>query len=254
MKVQRFSAALLALASISGAASAADTQWAGFYAGINGGGAWNSTCNNWTANGPGANTAAFNNRNCPNNSTGIGGVQIGYNFQSDQFVWGFGLDYEIWSAKNRDRTVTYIGPQPPPNGTYTFSGKANPDGLLLLGPRIGYAVDEWLLYIRAGGAFTSGTSDTTATFTDASGTASASGGRNFKSNGFAISAGFDYALADPWSFRLDYTYVNLGKGSNTVTTCTGTAATCAEFAGLSLSNIHNSFTANLVRFAINYRF
>jgi outer membrane immunogenic protein len=261
MKIRTFSAGLLALASISGAASAqgtvttsSGTDWRGFYAGVNGGGAWNSTCNNWTANGPGANTAAFNNRSCPNNGTGIGGVQIGYNFQRDQLVWGFGLDYEIWSAKNHNRSVTYAGPTPPPDGTYAFSGKVNPDGFLIVGPRIGYAVDEWLSYLRVGGVFTSGTSNTTASFTDATGTASFSGGRNFKSSGFGIGVGVEYALADPWSFRAEYTYVSLGKGSNTVTTCSGTATTCAEFANLSLNSIHNSLTANVFRVGINYRF
>jgi outer membrane immunogenic protein len=262
MKAQTFWAGLLALASISGAASAADviatssgTQWAGFYAGVNGGGAWNSTCDNWTPNGPLANSAAFANRSCPNNSTGIGGVQIGYNFQSDQLVWGFGLDYEIWSAKNRNRSVTYAGPTPPPDGTYTFAGKVNPDGFLILGPRIGFAVDQWLPYLRVGGVFTSGSSNTTATFTDANGTATFSGGRNFKSHGFGIGVGVDYMMADPWSFRMDYTYVSLGKGSNSNATCTPAASVvCSEFATLTLSDIHNSLTANIVRVAINYRF
>ena len=46
---------------------------------------------------------AFYNRNCPNNGVFIGGAQIGYNFQYNQIVWGFGLDYDDWSAKNHNR-------------------------------------------------------------------------------------------------------------------------------------------------------
>ena len=255
-------AALTALTLIVGTASAQNviatssgTQWAGFYAGVNGGGAWNSTCNNWTANGPLANTAAFNNRSCPNNGTGIGGVQIQYNFQSDQWVWGFGLDYEFWSAKNRNRSVTYAGPPPPPVGTYAFSGKVNPNGVLILCLRIAYAFDQWMPYLRAGGVFTSGSSNSTATFTDSAGTATFSGGRDFKSNGFGISAGVDYMFSDPWSLRLDYTYINLGKGNNSNATCTPAGSPiCAQFATLTLNSIHNSFTANMLRVGINYKF
>src|SRR5271166_6356958 len=106
------------------------TDWRGFYAGVNLGGAWNSTCNSWTPAGtlpPGVATA-FYNRDCPNNRTFVGGAQIGYNFQSDQLVWGFGLDYDIWSAKNRNRSFTYAGPTPPPDGTYAFTGKVSPNG------------------------------------------------------------------------------------------------------------------------------
>jgi outer membrane immunogenic protein len=261
MKLPHRLAALLAFASIAGAASAqtfvttsGTTDWRGFYAGGNLGGAWSTTCNSWTANGPLANTAAFNNRNCPNNGVFAGGVQIGYNFQSDQLVWGFGLDYEAWSAKDHNRSVTYVGPGLP-NGTYAFSGKVSPNGFAILGPRIGYAVDNWLTYFRVGGVFTSGSHSVTASYTatgDAAPSASFDGGKNTKSNGFGLGVGVEYMMADPWSFRAEYTYVNIGKGTNTTTSCTGNA--CAAFAGISLDSIHNSFTASVFRVGINYKF
>src|SRR5271170_7687965 len=137
MKSRSSLAALMALTSMAGAALAAPPDvittssgvhdWGGFYGGINLGGAINTTCNTWTANGPLANTAAFNNRDCPNNSTFVGGAQIGYNFQSDQWVWGFGLDYDFWSSQNHNRSLVYTGPAFP-DGTYAFSGKVNPNG------------------------------------------------------------------------------------------------------------------------------
>jgi len=260
MKLISRLAGLLVLASIAGAASAQDViatvtnQWEGFYAGANIGGAWNTTCNTWSQNANIISGTTFDNRNCPNNSVFIGGVQIGYNFQYNEWVWGFGLDYEIWSSKNRSRAYTYAGPTPPPDGTYAFSGKSSPNGALLLGPRIAYAVDNWLPYLRVGGAFTSGQSNSTASFTDSTGTASFSGGRNFKANGVGASVGTDVMIADSLFLRLDYTYISLGKGSNTVTQCTGTAATCAEFGTLQLENLHNKFTASLVRVGLSYKF
>jgi hypothetical protein len=48
--------------------------------------------------------------------------------------------------------------------------------------------------------------------------------------------------------------VKLGKGSNSNATCTGSAAACSAFTGIELNNIHNSFTANVFRVGINYKF
>jgi outer membrane protein OmpA-like peptidoglycan-associated protein len=262
MKFASLCVVLLAIAP--GAASAQDviatggTDWRGFYAGVNIGGAWNRTCNSWTPNGPIVNPTianAFYNRDCPNNGVFIGGAQIGYNFQYEQIVWGFGLDYDIWSAKNHNRSFTYTGPTPPPDGTYNFFGKVSPNGFALLGPRIGYAVDGgWLPYVRVGGVFTGGSHHSTASFTDANGTASFSGGKNFNSSGFGAGVGLDYQMVDAWFLRAEFTHVSLGKGTNSVTTCTGSAAACTEFANISLDNIHNSLTANIFRVGINYKF
>jgi outer membrane immunogenic protein len=265
MKLKSLSAAVLASAFFAHAASAQDvittsgTDWRGFYVGANLGGAWNSTCNSWTPSGPIIDPAvatAFYNRNCPNNGTFVGGVQIGYNFQKDQLVWGFGLDYDAWSAKNRNQSFTYTGAVIP-DGTYNFSGKVSPNGFGILGPRIGYAVDQWLTYFRLGGVFTGGSHTSTASYTPAGATAptaSFTGGKNFNTSGFGVGAGFEYMLPESWSFRAEYTHVSLGKGTNSVTTCTGTVANCAAFAGVSLDNIHNSFTANIFRVGLNYKF
>jgi outer membrane immunogenic protein len=266
MKLTTRSAALIALTSIAGAASAAapdviatsgGRQWAGFYAGVNAGAGINTTCNTWTANGPLANSAAFNNRDCPNRTAFVGGVQIGYNFQYQQLVWGFGLDYDFYSASTKHRSLVYTGPNFP-MGTYTFSGKNSPNGFAILGPRIGYAVDDWLPYFRVGGVFTSGSSNSTVSYTPIGGTdptATFNGGRNYKSSGFGVGAGVELALQDSWSLRAEYTYVNLGKGSNTTTTCTGVSqSACNTFAGFSLDSIHNSLTFSVIRIGINYGF
>jgi outer membrane protein OmpA-like peptidoglycan-associated protein/opacity protein-like surface antigen len=256
MKVRIATAALLAVASI-GAAQAEDvTDWRGFYGGGNLGGAWSTTCNTWTANGPLAGTAAFNNRDCPNRGVFIGGPQIGYNFQHDAWVWGLEIDYDFWSTKNKTRTQTYTGTQIPA-GTYTFSGKIAPDGVAIVGPRLGYAIDRWLPYIRVGGIFTSGNHDLTATYTPLGGTsptASFNGGKNSESNGFGASAGVEYALADRWSVKAEYTYESLSKGSNSNVTCQGNPAACNAFANATLDSIHNRFTASLFRVGFNYRF
>jgi len=52
---------------------------------------------------------AFYHRDCPSEGTFIGGIQIGYNFQYDLWVWGFGLDYEFYGAKDRHFSYAYNG-------------------------------------------------------------------------------------------------------------------------------------------------
>ena len=81
-----------------------------------------------------------------------------------------------------------------------------------MGPRIGYAIDNWLPYLRVGGVFTGGSQQQYDDFHRRPGTASFCGGKNFKSNGFGASVGTDIKIDDAWFFRADYTYVNLGKG------------------------------------------
>ena len=253
------SAALLALASFAGAASAqSDNPWSGFYAGLNAGEASNNTCNSWTPKGAPidpANVTEFYNRNCPR-GTFAGGVQIGENFQYKRLVWGLGAELDAWVAKNQNQSLKYAGEEPPP-GTYAFPGKLNPNVFSVIGPRIGYAGDQWQPYVMVGTVVTVGSRNSALSYTPkaaAKPTASFSGGTNLTSAGWAAGGGVEYGLNGPWSITAEYLYANLGKGSNSTTTCTGSASACAAFSGISFDSIHTSFTAHMFRIGINYWF
>jgi opacity protein-like surface antigen len=69
-----------------------------------------------------------------------------------------------------------------------------------------------------------------------------------------VGVGVDYGVGDPWSIRVEYLYTNIGKGSGSDRTCNGSPSACAAFNGVSLDNIHNSFTASLIRVGFNYKF
>jgi outer membrane immunogenic protein len=251
--------AALALALIAGVASAqSDKPWDGFYAGPNAGGAWNNTCSSWTLTGavidPATATAIYN-RGCAT-STLVGGVQFGDNFQYRRFFWGIGVDVEVSSAKSHNQALKYTGPMPPP-GAYVFSDKPSSSGFGLIGPRIGYAGNEWLPYITVGAIATFGSRLSSLSYTPAGATkptASFSGGNDFAATGWFAGGGAEWGLNGPWSITVEYLHANLGRGSGYTTTCRGGAAACAAFSGISLDSVHDSFGTNIFRVGINYWF
>jgi outer membrane immunogenic protein len=252
--------AVLALALIAGAASAAtDIPWDGFYAGLNAGESRSDACNSGTLTGAISDPAfatAFYNPSCPNNGSFVGGIQVGENFQYKHVVLGLGADLESWSGKNHGIAVNYTGAVPPP-GTYTFSGKSTPSGFAVIGPRVGYGSLQFLSYITGGAAITGGSHNSTLSYTPTGEkipTASFNGGKSFASTGWAAGGGIEYGLNGPWSISAEYLHVNLGKGSDSTAACSGSAAACAAFSGISFASVHNSFTANTFRIGINYWF
>jgi outer membrane immunogenic protein len=259
----RRAAALLALTlvccSFAGVACAqSDNPWDGFYVGPNVGGSSNHSCNTWTASGTGSAdlTSEFENRNCPSGSL-IFGLQAGENFQYKRLLLGLGVDLEGWSAKNHNQSLTYTGDAPPPAGTYVSSGKLNPSALGIIGPRIGYAGNLWLPYVTAGALITGGSHDSTLSYTPTGGTkptATFNGGKNFSTTGWAAGGGVEIGLNGAWSISAEYLHLNLGKGSSSAASCTGTAAACAAFSDISLESAHSSFSANLFLIGVNYYF
>jgi outer membrane immunogenic protein len=253
-------ATFLTLALIAAAASAAsDAPWDGFYTGLNVGEARNDACNSGTFTGAATNPAfatAFYNPSCPNNGSLVGGLQVGENFQHKHLVLGLGADIDILSGKNHNVSLTYPGAVPPA-GAYNFYGKDSPSRFAVIGPRIGYGSLQFLSYLKAGAVITEGSHNSTLSYTPVGGkipTALFSGGRTFSSTGWAAGGGFEYGLNGPWSISAEYLHINLGKGSDSTSECSGTTAACAPFAGISFDSVHNSFTANTFRIGINYWF
>jgi hypothetical protein len=65
-------------------------------------------------------------------------------------------------------------------------------------------------------------------------------------------------VADSLFVRGEFTHVSLGKGTNEATSCSAPAGStaCALFGSdaFELNNIHNSFSANIFRVGLNYKF
>jgi outer membrane immunogenic protein len=235
-----------------------DNPWAGPYLGANLGAAHSSACVTASLQGAtvdSSNLATLSNRYCPSGDF-IGGVQIGENFQIKRFVWGIGADLDYWSAKDVQQSWKYTGVSAPP-GTYSFSGKLAPSGFGIIGPRIGYAGNLMLPYLRAGAAVAIGSHDSTLIYTPpaaAKPTASFSAGPNFATTGWAAGAGTEIGLNGAWSITAEYLRISLGKASRSSAICNGTPADCAAFAGTSLDSNHSVFSANTFRVGFNYWF
>jgi len=251
---------LLALAAVTGTGYArTDTPWDGLSLGVNAGEASSSTCNSWALNGATLDASIaseFYNRDCSKSSALVGGLQIGDNFQFKRLLLGIGADVDYWSAKDVNQSLKYPGAVPP-SGTYDFSGKLSPSGFAVIGPRIGYAGDTWLPYLRAGAIVTAGSHNSTFYYTAAGATkpiASFSGGKDFSTSGWVAGGGFELGLNGAWSITAEYLHANLGKGSNTAATCNGLVAACAAFSGISFDNTHEGFSSNIFRIGINYWF
>jgi outer membrane immunogenic protein len=245
---------------MTGAARArSDTPWDGLSFGVNAGEASSSTCNSRALTGAmidASIASEFYDRECSKSSALIGGVRIDENLQFKRLLLGVGADVDYWKAKSLNQSLNYPGAVPPP-GTYAFSAKLSPGWFAVIGPRIGYAGDTWLPYLRIGALLTAGSHNSTFYYTPAGTmkpTASFGGGKDFSTSGWAAGGGFELGLNGAWSITAEYLHASLGKGSNSTMACNGPVAACAAFSGISFDTGHEGFSANLFRIGVTYWF
>jgi outer membrane immunogenic protein len=231
-------------------------SWAGFYIGMNGGGAWgHSDLATSTVFSP---TGYFATSSVPainavgaqhiNTSGGIAGGQIGYNWQSGAAVFGIEADID-WVGLSGSASGSALYPCCAPTG-FTVTSSVKSDWLFTLRPRLGFAVDHWLFYATGGLAV----ADVKANFlfTDTFATALESAAISQTKTGWAAGAGAEYAFAGPWSLKVEYLHVDLGSLSTTSTNLTAYTPPIAFPTNVYSHSVN--LTADIVRAGINYRF
>jgi outer membrane immunogenic protein len=194
-------------------------NWSGFYVGIHVGYGWATTDAAATIGG----TTLTNSERLDGF---LGGIQAGHNWQVGQFV--FGLEADISASGQEDRFTST-------SGAVTISQTDRIPWLGTVRARAGFALDQWLVYATAGGAFTeiktSGTSTTGGVSSIYSGSAPQAA--------WTVGAGIETALwASNWTTRIEYLYVDTFDVSKT---------------SLGLSTSSNARN-NIVRWGLNYRF
>jgi len=184
-------------------------SWTGFYVGINGGGAWGRS--DWS-NAIGSAGADL--------SGGLIGGTIGYNYQMGQAV--FGLEGDLDWSNLRGSVSSAVCPTGSCETRNSWLGTAR--------GRIGYAFGRFLPYVTGGAAFG-----------DIKATPAGLGSTTTTKTGWTLGGGAEFAIAGPWSAKVEYLYVDLGKGS------------CDVGAGC-IAGTDVNLTSNVVRAGLNYRF
>ena len=155
-------------------------NWTGFYAGAHAGVGWSD-----------------------GDSGFIGGGQIGFNYQINQWVLGVEGDFAGTTIKD-SVSATVVGP----GAVITGNAEASLDWVSTLAPRVGYAFNNWLVYGKVGGAWA-----------HASGTGSTGiNGMQFGSisvdetvSGWMLGIGAEYALSDNWTAKIEYNMMDFGN-------------------------------------------
>jgi outer membrane immunogenic protein len=188
-------------------------NWGGIYFGGQGG--WAFGDSDWTIPGGGV---------IPNASTGnfningyVFGATLGFNLQSDAFVFGVETDFDAMGMKGSSSRCAPTACQTEDTWLATVRG------------RVGYAADRVLFYATAGGAFGNILANTNNTTSYATETKA----------GWTAGAGIEAALSENWTARVEYLFVDLSNASFTLPA--GGPATV-------------KFDANLIRVGVDFKF
>lgn len=205
------------------------STWTGFYVGVNAGGNWGTSESSTNAVGiggfftagdcfPPASDCVVNAVDVQNagvlktNTSGfVGGGQAGYNWQTGNAVLGVETDFEYFrSAGTSSNTVETVQK----TGTLTVTSSMSTDWLFTLRPRLGWAVDNWLVYATGGLAVT----DLKPSFSYSETALGSSGGGSFSDTkaGWTAGGGVETMLSNRWVLGVEYLFVQFDNVSATV--------------------------------------
>jgi len=203
-------------------------DWSGFYIGINGGGGSAHSC--WDLLFPPAPGGKIN-EGCHDATGGTVGGQIGYRWQSANFV--FGLEGQgNWAA--------FSGSNATPVGGNPFGGlndRTRIDAFGLITGQVGYAWNNVLAYVKGGAAVVDDKYDA---LIPAGGTFGSTSETRW---GGTIGAGLEFGFAPNWSVGAEYNHIFLDSHDATLTDAAGGIAGTVH--------VHQDVDMGLVR--LNYR-
>ena len=226
-------------------------NWSGFYAGLNSGAAWGSYDPQMATNSdkgvidtPSAAVInSFGNQSIKPFGFS-GGAQAGYNWQVGNWVAGIEGDFSYLHLSGA--ATTFVPYALPSTATAQINAYGNANWLATLRPRIGWAVNNWLLYATGGVAVTNFKDDFVLTGVTADGTSiyQQSSHLNNIPLGYAVGGGFETAINEKWSVKAEYLYIDFGRFTATQTATNDPVLMPTQSADLK---------ANLLRVGLNYR-
>jgi outer membrane immunogenic protein len=233
-------AGLLSVAAFANVAGAADLytkappaiassyNWAGFYIGLDGGGASSHEC--WTITSVAGAPVFPNSEGCHDATGGLVGGQIGYRWQITQWVFG---------VEAQGDWADLTGSNPSLTATTPYTNQTKIDAIGLLTGQVGYSWNNLLLYVKGGAAITDNQYNsfftaTNVVFNQASETRW----------GGAVGTGLEFSFAPNWSVGVEYDHLFMGNNSVTFP-ASAIAVTRSD-------NIRQGLDMGVVR--LNYRF
>jgi outer membrane immunogenic protein len=211
--------------------------WSGFYIGGHVGHGWGEEV--WSLPEPIPNTTFFGSAGLPDQSPSglLAGGQIGVNFQIGP--WVFGVEGKVSWADLEDNSTRVL------SSVATADFRSRVEYLGDVTARLGYTIQPTvLLYLKGGVAFDSSRLDSALTIlSQTSATVTLQQDRI----GWTIGGGVEWALAGPWSFKIEYQYMDFGSDTDNATFTVPGEGSFTVPVTLE-QDIH------LVRVGINYRF
>lgn len=183
-------------------------QWSGFYFGTSFGYGWGKSSSqnrptlgagNGFNNGAVASTVSMS-------TTGLAsGIHVGYNFQSNQFVYGLELEAGALGP-NKSRAFFPALPRDRAMAQFGFYGAAY--------GRLGFAIDRTLIYAKGGIVY--------GKVKNVAGDLTLAGGFNVTDltrssgmrTGWSLGAGIEYAISPGMTLRGEYQYIDFGSQSS----------------------------------------
>ena len=218
-------------------------NWTGFYIGAHVGGGWNEgdTSTVFLPSAAAFGAAPFTVTH--DHSGVMAGGQIGYNFQTNNVVFGVEADAS-WTDWGRTYTVgpllSDVGVIIP--GSFQ-TGTTDFDFFGTVRGRLGFAANNWLLYATGGLAYADIRHTVVTAFPPGALFTGASG--DDLRAGWTVGAGAEWGFAPNWSLKAEYLYYDLGN--TTVTQLDPLNP------GFSVATTFEN-TGHIARLGINYRF
>jgi len=229
-------------------------NWTGFYIGGNIGYSWGRSSDYSTLTN-GAGTVLFANSSSANLDGVVGGGQIGYNWQVQNWVWGFEADIQGTDEKGTRSFVCPTGVCTPTFGVVAvfpgppltvgpmdqkieWFGTVRARGGILVTPKV-------LLYATGGLAYGDVRTAETISTPAAAGVFATTDTRV----GWTAGVGVEGAIGGNWTAKLEYLYVDLGRTTGSYLT-----ALPAFGGGFITGNFSSRITDNILRVGVNYRF
>jgi outer membrane immunogenic protein len=223
-------------------------SWTGFYAGLNVGysGGRSRTTENFFDNGTGALLSTINNSFNMNGV--IGGGQVGYNWQFNNWVAGIEADFQGSGQKG---SRSFVCPAAACANAVTDNLTEKLPWFGTVRGRFGVTVTPTVLaYVTGGLAYGEVKNNLTVTGTNGVTPVSAMFSNSTTKAGWTVGAGLEGQIVGNWTARIEYLYMDLG----TVTSGTFVTPVMAPSGGFVTTNLSSRVTDNIVRIGVNYKF